>query len=374
MNRALLVLVAACAHAPPPAVTKLVATDIGTLDNASAVVALGDATFVFRAAGVAILRGGILVATGEAPAEIRSATTISALDGDGRWVVAVATNGTVWRVTQTAAFESIGERLGFTGAKVVALVGAGKTIAAQLDQGIASSTDAHHMQIVTSVPTTTAFAAAVDRLAFATATTVELWDLAKATRRSFAVSGVRSLAFLDADSLAPRLAIATADQLAIESGGVLRKVSAPAALSSIVAAGPHLWIGAADRMYLYDGRTMSPTTSATHAPRPLYGSPTGDVWVAGNPGLAHYAIGGSTRAAHAADAGWQTSIAPVFQRVCAHCHLPGGDAGIDLSSAASWSAEKNEIKGRVLVTKTMPPAGTEMSDADRRAIEAWLTK
>ncbi len=374
MKRALFALVVACAHAPPPAVTKLVRADIGTLDKASAVVGLGDATYVFRATGVAIVRGGILAATGEAPAEIRSATTIAALDGDGRWVVAIASDGSVWRVTQTATFESIGERLGFSGIKVAALVGAGKTIAAQLEHGIASSTDGHHMQIVTSVPATTAFAAAVDRLAFATATTVELWDLGKATRRSFAIAGARSLAFLDPDSSAPRLVVATADRIAIESGGALRKISAPAAQTQIVAAGPRLWIGASDGMYLYDGRTTSPTTSATHSPRPLYGSPTGDVWVAGNPGLARYAIAGTTIAAHAADSGWQASIAPVFQRVCAHCHLPGGDAGIDLSTAASWAVEKNEIKNRVLVTKTMPPAGTEMSDADRRLVEAWLTK
>ncbi len=372
MRRALLVVAVACAHAPPP-VTKLVATDLGTLDNASAVVGLGDATFVFRTSGVAIVRGAVLAATGEAPVEIRSATTIAALDGDGRWVVGIGRDGSVWRVTQTAAFESIGERLGFDGAKVIALVGAGKTIAAQLDHGVASSTDGHHMQIVTSVPAMTAFAAAVDRLAFATATTVELWDLAKATRRSFAIAGAHSLAFLEPDSSAPRLVVATADQLAIESGGALRRVSAPRVLSQIVAAGPRLWIGAADGMYLYDGRTTSPTTSATHAPRPLYGSATGDVWVAGKPGLAHYAIAGATTAVHAADARWQASIAPVFQRVCAHCHLPGGDAGIDLSTAAAWTLENNEIKDRVLVTKTMPPAGTVLSDADRRIIEAWLT-
>jgi mono/diheme cytochrome c family protein len=65
-------------------------------------------------------------------------------------------------------------------------------------------------------------------------------------------------------------------------------------------------------------------------------------------------------------------VAPVFQRVCAHCHLPGGDAGLDLSTPAAWAAERIEIERRVLVTRTMPPAGTELPDADRDSLAGWL--
>ncbi|MGE5181480.1 MAG: c-type cytochrome, partial [Acidobacteriota bacterium] len=75
----------------------------------------------------------------------------------------------------------------------------------------------------------------------------------------------------------------------------------------------------------------------------------------------------------AADAAWQAQIAPVFQRVCAHCHLPGGEAGIDLSTAAAWASERAEIVRRVLETRTMPPAGTELTDADRAALEHWAS-
>ena len=72
------------------------------------------------------------------------------------------------------------------------------------------------------------------------------------------------------------------------------------------------------------------------------------------------------------DPAWQASIAPVFAHVCGHCHVPGGEAGIDLSTPAKWQAERDETRRRVLVTNTMPPAGTELGEADRRAIEAYL--
>jgi mono/diheme cytochrome c family protein len=76
--------------------------------------------------------------------------------------------------------------------------------------------------------------------------------------------------------------------------------------------------------------------------------------------------------ASADDAAWQARVAPVFQRVCAHCHLPGGDAGVDLSTLAAWTADRAEITRRVLVDRTMPPAGNELPDADRDALAAWL--
>lgn len=75
-----------------------------------------------------------------------------------------------------------------------------------------------------------------------------------------------------------------------------------------------------------------------------------------------------------ADPLWQQQVAPVFQRVCAHCHLPGGEAGIDLSTPAAWATERDEIANRVMATRTMPPAGTDLSDADRAALAHWLAR
>jgi mono/diheme cytochrome c family protein len=106
-------------------------------------------------------------------------------------------------------------------------------------------------------------------------------------------------------------------------------------------------------------------TSARHVAGRMFASHTG-VWLDDTRGsMFHYQI----------DAGadrWQAQVAPVFQRVCAHCHLPDGEAGIDLSTVASWNRARGEIVHRVLETRTMPPAGTELSDADRNALAAWL--
>ena len=99
----------------------------------------------------------------------------------------------------------------------------------------------------------------------------------------------------------------------------------------------------------------------------LAASRTGDAWLATERGLVRAAPGGMHD-----DPAWLAQVAPVFQRVCAHCHLPGGEADFDLSTAAAWQADRAELVRRVLVTRTMPPAGTELSDADRAALEAWL--
>ena len=63
---------------------------------------------------------------------------------------------------------------------------------------------------------------------------------------------------------------------------------------------------------------------------------------------------------------------PVFARVCAHCHLPdGSERRRPIDRRAEWGGERGEIGKRVVVDRSMPPAGTAMSDADRAAISAW---
>ena len=120
----------------------------------------------------------------------------------------------------------------------------------------------------------------------------------------------------------------------------------------------------------------------------IFGSPSGDVWVASPGKLARYsaelpppgagagAVAGAPPSPGGAIAAvatsWQIHVAPVFARVCAHCHLPDGSSGVDLSTPAAWGDERAEIRKRVIATKTMPPAGTAMADADRAAIASWL--
>jgi len=98
----------------------------------------------------------------------------------------------------------------------------------------------------------------------------------------------------------------------------------------------------------------------------LIGAPSGDVWLA-DAGVKKLSL------VHAVDdSRWRHEVQPVFARVCAHCHMPGGSADVDLSTAASWTAEHDELVRRVIATRTMPPAGTPLSDSDRAALAKWL--
>jgi len=98
----------------------------------------------------------------------------------------------------------------------------------------------------------------------------------------------------------------------------------------------------------------------------LIGTPGGDVWIA-DTGVTKLSLVRS-----ADDSRWQHDVQPVFARVCAHCHLPGGSADVDLSTAAAWTTEHDELVRRVIATRTMPPAGTAMSESDRAALAGFL--
>jgi hypothetical protein len=45
---------------------------------------------------------------------------------------------------------------------------------------------------------------------------------------------------------------------------------------------------------------------------------------------------------------------------------------VDLSTAAAWLGARDEIRERVVVRHTMPPAGRSLSEEDRATIAAWL--
>jgi mono/diheme cytochrome c family protein len=145
----------------------------------------------------------------------------------------------------------------------------------------------------------------------------------------------------------------------------LLPVHAPPLAQALTARGDRAWLAAAGTLYSFDGARVVPTQQHGDL---LAASSTGDAWLATDRGLIRY-----SRSATADDPLWQSQVAPIFQRVCAHCHLPGGEAGIDLSTPASWTTEHDEIARRVLVTRTMPPAGTDLGDADRAALEHWIS-
>jgi hypothetical protein len=364
-------LAAACAHRAAPAIHAIAR---GTLPDAVgeapiAILELGDATIVLGDHRVTVVRGSAVAAIADAPLGWAGGTTIAAPDGEGRWAVGVAPDGTLWRITLEGELEPVADRLGLGDAHTRALAGAGTTTVASIAGGVASSIDGMHMDRVDR-GTPVGFAAARGRLAIASATTVELWDLARGTSTSFAIAGVLQLAFAGATAETPRLVLATDQLVYAEDRGRLVRVAVPGPIRQLAAAGARVWIRTERAIYALAGTAATRVLLGdAHATR-LFGSATGDAWAATDRGITRFALAsaGDTDT----DTAWHASVEPVFDRVCAHCHLPGGDAGIDLSTAASWAADRDELARRVLVTRTMPPAGTALSEDDRAALAAWL--
>jgi len=142
-------------------------------------------------------------------------------------------------------------------------------------------------------------------------------------------------------------------------------------LHGLVASGDAVWFADGAELGVVDGRRIAETRGAHVAPdAALASSPSGDVWVLGSGVLQRFAREVPESAQNLA---WSTTLAPIFARSCASCHQPGGVSGTDLSTAEAWQSERSAIHDRVVATRTMPPQGHALPDADRAAIGAWAT-
>ena len=346
--------------------------------RADQVVSLGDVTYALGAQ-LAIARGDVVTTlvpvdcnNAPCPAQVwTSAAAMPALDGDGKWIVATRYDNTLWRVRLDGELERIESRFGLTDQdQVKAVAGAGTTVALLVQhaasQALVVTNDDKHVTRFELDPRSPKILIAVaqDRVALANADSVDVWDLAANTKRSYAIGNGRP-GFLEADQKSARLVVTSKQGVWIEHGGTLRELGVSDVAATAIA-GQKLWLEIGKRLYILNDTTPLDTTVASAGGEPMFGAPNGDVWV-GAHGIRRYALGAVTT-----DPTWRDKIQPVFEHVCAHCHLPGGDAGVDLSTSASWTSEHDELVDRVVKSKTMPPAGTEMSDADRATLADFL--
>jgi hypothetical protein len=356
-----LIALAACGGRPPAPVPLAHSTIAETQLIDLAMV--GDATYAFERDRVVIRRGSAIVASAPAPAAakwIRGAA-IPSLDGEGRWAVGIDSTDRLWRIRLDGELEDIDARFGAD--HVHAVASAGRTVALQIGDTLAYSRDGVHL---TRAPIGGEFqiAAASDRIAVATKTSLEVWDLAHGTRVVYPIVA-DTIGFLAADTATSQLVARADTALYVERDGKLHPLGLTA-IEGVAIAGSRLWaIANRGQLFTFDG-ALHATDAHLVAPGHLFGTPDGAAWFAAKR-VEHYELD-QTRP----DPVWTAHVQPVFERVCAHCHLPGGSADVDLSTVAAWTSEHDEIVRRVIVTRTMPPAGTTLSDADRDALGAWL--
>jgi len=368
----------------------------------------GDALYLFARDRVMIERGGEILATAAAPpGGWADAVAMPALepgetrrdDRDGSaggiddpdtWVVGRTAAGALWRVTATGDLEPIHDRLGLPpGARAIAAGPA--TAAIALDDGVAVLRDPRHLaRFSDDAPRgPAAIAAGADRIAIRRGDAVEVWGLAAQRRVAYTVPGAIAAAFTGARR--DQLAVATPDALYLEDAGRLRRIAAPAPIRGLAAAGSRLWVVTRSGVALLDGGALVPAAVQVAATDHVFGLADGDAVLAGRGGATRLSLapdadprdgvqGGPRRGERGREdplrihdeARWRAAVAPIVRRVCSRCHDPGGRGGVDLSTFAAWRSERGALIRRVLDVRSMPPAGTDLDDADRRALAGWL--
>ncbi len=342
-------------HAPTGAVLDV--ADVG-----SDVVLFGDGT-------ATILEDGNVVAVDRSVGKWQSSATIPAPDGTGLWIVGVDGDGTLRRLRARKSFEKVSERYGLGGTRVrgVAALG-GPYVAFLLDGGVAVADGS----AVSRYPLT-AFPAITGggfHGALYGAGEVRVFDAVKGKTERFDVEGARWVA-VDADG---HLVVASSAAIWVEGkdGALeLRYRAASDTVHGLAFARDRIWFADGPELGTIEPNGVALTRGLALAPTArLTASPTGDVWALAAGNARRFSIGST--GAPAQEATWQQTIAPVFARACASCHGSSASSGIGLGDRGAWQTRKDLIRQRVLVERSMPPAGASLTDADRAAVARWL--
>ncbi|MDB4963240.1 MAG: hypothetical protein JWP01_3239 [Myxococcales bacterium] len=380
MSRLGLLLVLACCGGNEASyrTTPAAATSRLSAGCAAGMLSIDGVSYAFARDAVSIIQGGkvasrvVVPGSAEKPSTWTAATSIHAPSG-GHWAVGLA-GGRLWRVTSAGELEEITGRLGIADTEVLAIDAAGATLAIGLADGVAISRDPAHMMKFPGAPASV-IAASRDRVAIARASVVEVFDLAQSTRITYPVKDVTSLAFLDPETATARLVVRTRSAIYVGENGLLRRKTLPARARELVVAGPRLWVITDAGLFSVEGNAPLRAALDVQPGDQLCSSPEG-VWLARRDTAELVSFDPARSAASGAVATitpWEGIVAPLFQRVCSGCHLPGGEADLDLSTAATWR-ENADLIEEVLVTGAMPPPGTDLRSADREALLGFLRR
>lgn len=342
-------------------------TATSSLGKVSAVADNGDVVCVFADDGANVFNAGAFVSRDEHVKGWIAGDAIYATDGSARWIVGIDGAGHVHRLRAMSTFEDVTARYGL-GSKTVrgaAVVGPGR-VGFLLEHEIALS-DGNNVAILPS-STIAAFAGGGGFGAGVTKDGIELVNATNGLVTRFALPGAE---WVTLDSRGRLYAATRRGVYAADGSGALSLVfdAGHDGIHGLVASAERVWFADRGELGVIDGDRVAETTGASIATdAKLQASPSGDVWVISGGKLARFTPVG----AHSSSTPtWARTIAPVFARSCAACHQPDGVSGTDLSTEAAWTGKRGLIRERVL-SRTMPPQGHPLSDADRAAITGWL--
>ncbi len=304
------------------------------------------------------------------------AALIPAADGAGTWAVAIDADGHLCRLRPGVDPEDVGARYGLEHEQIADVATAGGRLVALLLKDAYAIADGAR---VTRYPAqgVRAVTGGGTRVAVRFDERVDVIDGLLPTAqnphgtprgRSFRMKAPTAVAL----TARGQLFVAAGSALYREnsSGGLsLIYLSAGApGLTSVVAAGFALWFADGTTLgHVEDGSTALTTAPALAPTSRLLGAGDGRVWALAGGQVTLLAT--NRESSSAAD--WDNGLGAVFTRACSECHLPGGRSDVDLSSASAWAARRDEIRERVLVKHTMPPAGRALSEDDAAAVRSW---
>lgn len=336
----------------------------------AAVVDTGTDVVVFSSLGAMLFTSGLLLSTDPAVQKWQAAALIPAGDLSGHWVAGADATGHVYRLRNRSVAEDVTDRYGLLGAPVrdLADLGGGMT-GFVLDQKLAVADG----KVVTRYDGDwRGLGGGGGRAAAVGPDVVRLLDLHSGQVQLFAVPAAVAVAF-DAGG---KLVVAARDSLYQEGdGGVLHRVyqSPDANIAGLAPSGMGIWVAMGSSVALLSGEKLlqAPAGSLPAGAR-LRGASGDGVWLLGNGKLSRLSQSGSGGPDEQL---WKTTVYPVFSRVCSLCHLPGGVAGIDLSSYPAWSLRRALVGKRVIDGKPtpMPPAGAgTLRTEELDAIRNWV--
>jgi hypothetical protein len=340
---------------------------LAAVGRVQAVADDAEVTVVFADTGATVLSTGAVVAVDRSRTDWVDAAVIPSADGSRQWIVGLSRGGQLYRLKDSSRFEAVSARYGVEGEPVRSV--------AFLGQGLVGFLLAEQVAIADGSAVTRygspGFASLLGGGGYGVGLVGADAFVFHATDhqvRRYALPGVRHAA-LNSDG---QLYASTARAIYASSPGgdlVLAYDSQSDGVGELTAARDTVWFSDGRELgALASNRVLETNTQPILDRTKLSPAANGDIWAISAGTLRRFSRHDPTQDRAAL---WASDIAPLFARVCAGCHEPNGIAGIDLSTADAWQGERIAIHRRVIETRTMPPQGHELLQAERAAIEAW---